>query len=687
MNPELLNRYLYAEKTPTWYVRIAYFIGLLVWIPVLWAAIDFSSGRLIYTGIFLLIILFLSAHYFVSFGLNLFYKQFDVEEHKRFRKYFWSKSQEPSIDVFLPICGEDISVLENTWHYVSRLDYKNYQVFVLDDSKEEIEEHKKLAARYGFNYIERPNKGEMKKAGNLKYAFERTNGDFIAIFDADFAPHPEYLRDLLPYTNDIKVGIVQSPQYFPTTKEVHANGPLAYGGARAQEIFYRIIQVARDRLGGAHCCGTCAIYRREALDSIGGFVQIGHSEDAHTGYTLTANHWIVRYIPLIVSVGISPNDPHAFFHQQHRWCLGNTMMMMDKKFWLAPIPLRIKFCYITGFFFYIHQPLLLIFPFQLFIVLFLYQDQINLMDGLWFYPHIIWAFGFMFFFYLSPFRWGYLYAIMLRMYAYCHATFTEIMGGTVGWIPTNSKHYGVSRAFRGTVIWTSIYFFAYLICIALATRMSLFKWSDIDYIVVEFWIVFNVVVIGTVLWKLYGVMLKAQQERVKIGHIQNHHFKRWQLQTAGSYLLFSSLCFSVVAGIPLGSSFKGLFIVPGDTPTMLANVSTAVKSQTDEAVVDHPAKGRIVLIATTSDEISRGFAFTQDFGIGSESNDVQKLQEYLNTNGYALTESGDGSIGQETTYFGDLTRAALMKFQKDNDLEETGYMDNNTRDKINSLHN
>ncbi len=45
-----------------------------------------------------------------------------------------------------------------------------------------------LAKEYGFKYLSRPNKGEMKKAGNLKYGFERSEGEYIVVFDADFAP-------------------------------------------------------------------------------------------------------------------------------------------------------------------------------------------------------------------------------------------------------------------------------------------------------------------------------------------------------------------------------------------------------------------------------------------------------------------------------------------------------------------
>lgn len=665
MDPLKLNKYLYVTKTPTWLIRTVYGIGVLVWIPVVWASIAEALVQPFFALIFLPIIVILTVHYLASFTLNLFYKQFDLKKHSRLLKEFWSTQAEPSVDVYLPICGEDMQVLRNTWKYVSRLDYSNMTVYVLDDSKDDLEEHRALAKRYGFEYIERPNKGEMKKAGNLKYAYLRTTGDFIAIFDADFSPHPEYLKELIPYMQESKVGIVQSPQYFPTTNEVHKKGPLAYGGARAQEIFYRIIQVARDRLGGAHCCGTCAIYRREALDSIGGFVQIGHSEDAHTGFTLTAQGWIVRYVPLIVSIGLSPDDPHAFFHQQHRWCLGNTMMMLDKKFWNANIPWRIKYCYITGFLFYLHQPLLLLFSFQLFFVLFIYGNSIDILAGLPFYPHIIWAFVFMIFFYIAPLKWGYLYAILLRTYAYCHATLTEILGGTVGWIPTNSKQAGVSLAFRQTVIGVSIYTFLYIVCIAFALRNKSFHVFNYNYYFVEFWIIYNLVLAGVILWHLYRTVERAYAKQIT----ESLSLVKWRIKTLGSYTVGATGVFLLIANLSLPSSNA----FNTQTQTVLTTTATVF-----EAIAQFmPSTKNAIAIP------KHEFSFEQDRKFGDEGTDILELQRFLNSHGYVVKTYGIGSSGEESEYFGNYTYNALRKFQRANDMSPTGHLESATRKIIN----
>ncbi len=109
----------------------------------------------------------------------------------------------------LPSAGEPLQVLENTFKHVAALDWPGeLRVLVLDDSARRSVES--LASSYGFEYKLRPNRGHLKKAGNLKYGFEHSHGDLIAIFDADFCPRSDYLHELAPYFEDESVGIVQS---------------------------------------------------------------------------------------------------------------------------------------------------------------------------------------------------------------------------------------------------------------------------------------------------------------------------------------------------------------------------------------------------------------------------------------------------------------------------------------------
>jgi len=496
MNPKDLKKYWYVDRTPTWLVRMVYAIGICTWLLVAYeytlAAIYVPFYRYV-IGPF---IIFFTIYLFLSFGFNLFYRKFNLEKHSLLLKEYWNTHlDEPSVDVFLPICGEDIKILLHTWENVSRLKYANKKVYVLDDSKEECDSHKLMAERYGFIYFERPNKGETKKAGNLKYGYEHTDGEFIAILDADFAPHRDFLRELLPYMIDPKVGIVQSPQYFETTDRVNERSALEYGSAYVQECFYRFIEVVRDRFNATVCCGTCAVYRRAALDEIGGTVQVGHSEDQRTGFALQSRGWVVRYIPVILAVGLCPDNMYTYFHQQHRWCAGNVELMLDRKFWSSRVSWKTKLSYFTGFLFYLWYPLSIIFSFQLFYSLFAYNKYISLAAAMPFYPYLFFVILYTVSFATPRYRWGAVYASFARVYSYSHAIVITLFGGSVGWISSGAKHTGISSAFRQATVALGLYVVTNAILVGIALREGLLHLFNYNYYSVQTWLFYNLMAI------------------------------------------------------------------------------------------------------------------------------------------------------------------------------------------------
>ena len=227
---------------------------------------------------------------------NLPGPEFDFAAHKA-RVARWQPRRWPSVDIFLPVCGEPLPVLANTWEAVSALisAYPGLaRGYVLDDGPDPG--LKLVAAEYGLSYIRRPKPGEHKKSGNLSWAFNRTDGDHIVVFDADFVPSLHFLIETLPYMDDSRVGIVQTPQYFRS----HSRQTwVERAGGCAQEVFYRFIQVSRDRLDSALCVGTNAVYRRAALAPDGGFTLIPYAEDAHTGLDTMLRGFKIRYIPVV----------------------------------------------------------------------------------------------------------------------------------------------------------------------------------------------------------------------------------------------------------------------------------------------------------------------------------------------------------------------------------------------------
>lgn len=269
-------------------------------------------------------------------------------EH-RVRVAQWRPETHPSVDVFLPSAGEDLAVLANTYRHVSGLRWPGpLQVHVLDDSaRPEVAE---LASAYNFRYLSRPNRGQFKKAGNLRFGFDHTAGELILILDADFVPRSDLLAELAPYFDDEAVGIVQSPQYFDATPKMNW---LQRAAGATQVLFYRWVQPARDRSDAAICVGTSALYRRQSLARAGGFAQIGHSEDVHTGVKLMQSGSTVRYVPIVVTKGLCPDTFSQFVTQQYRWCTGSMSLLFSRSFHRTPMRRLQRLSYWSGFLYYI----------------------------------------------------------------------------------------------------------------------------------------------------------------------------------------------------------------------------------------------------------------------------------------------------------------------------------------------
>ena len=173
---------------------------------------------------------------------------FDLAAHQ-VRIRAWRPTSYPAVDIYLPICVEPIELLRNTWTAAAGM-MEEYQgevrAYVLDDGPSE--EARVTAESFGFCYIHRPDWPAGKKAGNLRYAFSQTSAEYLVILDADFAPRRDFLAETMPYMDDPRIAIVQTPQYFRSSPEQtwieRAAGPI-------QEVFYRAVQVSRQRLDAA----------------------------------------------------------------------------------------------------------------------------------------------------------------------------------------------------------------------------------------------------------------------------------------------------------------------------------------------------------------------------------------------------------------------------------------------------
>lgn len=431
---------------------------LLFYIPSILSSSSLLSGFVFfslshwtlywYFAYALLLIVYLG----LSFSVGIFSEPFNFMSYQHM-----PKSWRPSADIFLPSCGEDLEVIKNTiTHAIAMAKYYgDAKVHVLDDAG--VPMLRIFCSDVGVNYIARETK-ELKKAGNIRNAFKLTKGEVILILDADFVARPEMLEEMVSRM-EAWVAIVQTPQFF----RVNRNMPwIEKGAGFVQELFYRLIQVNRDHFAAPVCVGTCALYRRQALEPFGGTAPIDYSEDLHTGFLVMTHNWQVKYFPINLAAGECPNNLQSYFTQQYRWCMGSITLMTNPEFWKAKaIGFIQRCCFLTGMLYYIATATSII------------MTVVPSLIVLWFFPHHAHWYSIMFslpsllvgtcviaLWSKHPFG---LYAVEARIVAYWAHLFAIVdkaRGNLMPWVPTGA----VARVSRFT--WFQYSFLAYSVLLS-----------------------------------------------------------------------------------------------------------------------------------------------------------------------------------------------------------------------------
>jgi cellulose synthase (UDP-forming) len=343
--PDDAEKHSYAWRSLPLLATPLLISALCLIVAQVWFEVRYATILPFAVGLFAAYTLIYFIYQVVSLPVNYAGHSFDLSAHRSLVTA-WRPRRYPSIDIFLPICGEPIAVLCNTWMGVLELMHSypgDAYVYVLDDGPSD--EAMAQAGSFGFTYVRRPDIRRHKKSGNLNYAFGRTSGKYIVIFDADFRPRADFLSETLPYMDDPAIGIVQTPQFFRvSTRQTwveRAASPML-------EVFYRAVQVSRDRFGSALCVGSNAVYRRAALAPNGGFTVIPYAEDSHTGLDARYNGYQLTYVPVPLAAGVCPSDLDGFMRQQYRWCCGATSLIWTEHMWRVQMPLRSRLPYIAG---------------------------------------------------------------------------------------------------------------------------------------------------------------------------------------------------------------------------------------------------------------------------------------------------------------------------------------------------
>ncbi len=231
----------------------------------------------------------------------------------------------PRITVQLPIFNERY-VIERLVESVAQFDYPRelLDVQVLDDSTDETQQVARACverwAAQGFpiTYHHRTNR-QGYKAGALDEGMKTARGEFIAIFDADFQPAPDFLKRTVAYFTEPKIAMIQ-------TRWTYVNSEYS-ALTRVEQILldghFVIEHGARSRRGTFfNFNGTAGMWRRAAIEDAGGWEHDTLTEDTDLSYRAQLKGWKFLYVPEIECPSELPVEMNAFKSQQARWAKG-----------------------------------------------------------------------------------------------------------------------------------------------------------------------------------------------------------------------------------------------------------------------------------------------------------------------------------------------------------------------------
>lgn len=219
-----------------------------------------------------------------------------------------------SVAVFIPVYGEPVNEVRQTAIAAKNI-YGRHDTYILDDG--ESDEIAAMAEKVGVSYIRRPIHRHAK-AGNINYALSKTKNDYFLILDADFVAQPTILYETIPFFENDNLAFVQTPQFYD-----NHNNFVSTAASFMQNVFYSLIQSGKNRFNAAFCVGTNVIFRRSAIDTIGGMHEASKSEDIWTSLRLHELGYDSVYIPTVLAVGKTPETLKAYSKQQLRWATGS----------------------------------------------------------------------------------------------------------------------------------------------------------------------------------------------------------------------------------------------------------------------------------------------------------------------------------------------------------------------------
>lgn len=258
-------------------------------------------------------------------------------------------SEWPTVDIFIPSYNESLDIVKVTIFAAQAIDWpkEKLRVHVLDDGKRE--DFRSFCHNIGVNYLVRDN-NRHAKAGNLNAALKVTDGEFVAIFDADHVPTRSFLQICVGwFYKDPKLAMLQTPHFFFSPDPFEKNLNTFQSVPNEGELFYGLVQDGNDLWNATFFCGSCAVMRRTALMEVGGVAVETVTEDAHTALKMSRAGYNTAYLAIPQAAGLATENLSRHIKQRIRWARGMAQIFRtDNPLLGRGLGLGQRLCYLNA---------------------------------------------------------------------------------------------------------------------------------------------------------------------------------------------------------------------------------------------------------------------------------------------------------------------------------------------------
>jgi cellulose synthase/poly-beta-1,6-N-acetylglucosamine synthase-like glycosyltransferase/beta-mannanase len=304
------NKIIAPTKKEKITLRLMIFLGLLCLVNFFYWFLDpgLVEDRLLYW------LLVISIAYETLKIFYIWYHYWDISIPQK-----PAVTQKLSVDVFTTYFpGEPYEIVKKTLFAIQKMEYPHC-TYLCDEANDPY--LKSFCEENSIIHVTRNNRINAK-AGNINNALLQAKGDICLILDPDHIPLSNFLEVVIPYFEDPTIGFVQTVQSYYNISE----SLVAQGAAEQTFHFYGPVMMGMNSYGTVNAIGANCVFRRKALDSIGGHAP-GLAEDMHTGMQLHAKGWKSVYVPRVLTKGLAPASLTSYYKQQLKWSRGTLELL------------------------------------------------------------------------------------------------------------------------------------------------------------------------------------------------------------------------------------------------------------------------------------------------------------------------------------------------------------------------